>query len=64
MEFVDDPAAWGYLPLSSAEGAAYQPDPDSIESPFILHLVGSGWMDIPKILENVVQLHRGFVSRE
>jgi hypothetical protein len=49
---ADDPKAWGYLPLSGR--AAYEVDTSLTRPPFKLHLLGSGSLDIPPVLANIV----------
>ncbi|KAK0469566.1 uncharacterized protein EV420DRAFT_1633985 [Desarmillaria tabescens] len=53
---ADDPTAWGYLPLRDA-GASYEPDPSLRSPPFRLFLLGSGWLEIPDELKNIVTMH-------
>jgi hypothetical protein len=52
---IEDPESWGYLPLNA--GPSFVPDAASINPPFKLHLVGSGLMDLPLELKNVVIFH-------
>jgi hypothetical protein len=51
----DDPRAWGYLPLN--DGPSFVADPGSLDPPFKLHLVGSGLMDLPPELKNIIIFH-------
>ncbi|KAF8340786.1 hypothetical protein F5887DRAFT_888634 [Amanita rubescens] len=51
----DDPKAWGYLPLENH--SSYLPDPDLPDQPFKLHLIGSGWLDVPPELKNIIVFH-------
>lgn len=57
--FIEDPAAWGYLPLSLDDPMGpYKPDPASEIPPFELHLLGGrGELDIPVQLKDVVKIH-------
>lgn len=57
FDYVDDPHAWGYLPLESSPSAVYKPDPTSALDPFVLHLAGSGSIEVPPALRDVVRLH-------
>lgn len=47
--------SWGYLPLDG--GPSFVPDSSIMEPPFKLHLVGSGSLDLPPELKNIVFLH-------
>lgn len=53
----DDPTVWGYLPLLSTPGASYEPDHSLRSPPFRLFLLGSGWLEIPVELKNIVTMH-------
>lgn len=52
---LEDPKAWGYLPLENH--SSFIPDPDLSDQPFKLHLVGSGSLDVPLKLKNVIVFH-------
>lgn len=52
---IEDPESWGYLPLYNEP--SFVPKAGSIYPPFKLHLVGSGLMDLPLELKNVVIFH-------
>ncbi|SJL09859.1 uncharacterized protein ARMOST_13240 [Armillaria ostoyae] len=54
---ADDPAVWGYLPLLSIPSASYEPDHSLRSPPFRLFLLGSGWLEIPVELKNIVTMH-------
>ncbi|PPQ75088.1 hypothetical protein CVT24_010153 [Panaeolus cyanescens] len=49
---TEDPSIWGYLPLTQDE-EKFVVDPKEKE-PFHLYLLGSGGLDIPKALEDMV----------
>ncbi|KDQ54542.1 hypothetical protein JAAARDRAFT_38216 [Jaapia argillacea MUCL 33604] len=51
----EDPQVWGYLPLSAGQ-TAYEPDLELDSWPFNLNIVGTGYMEIPPILANVVRV--------
>ncbi|KAF8332974.1 hypothetical protein F5887DRAFT_986203 [Amanita rubescens] len=51
----EDPKAWGYLPL--ANHSSFLPDPDLSDQPFRLHLAGSGSLNVPPELKNVIVFH-------
>ncbi|KAI8984936.1 hypothetical protein BD414DRAFT_489771 [Trametes punicea] len=51
----EDPGAWGYLPLEGRP--SYVADPNSLMPPFRLLLVGSGWLEIPEELADIVSIH-------
>jgi len=51
----ENPTSWGYRPLG--HGPSFIPDTSLVDPPFKLHLVGSGWIDLPPQLKNVVQFH-------
>jgi hypothetical protein len=53
--YLEDPSAWGYKRLLFPE-RVYTANPLD-PSPFILHLVGGGSLDLPEALTNIVQLH-------
>ena len=44
--YSENPMVWGYKPLSDPS-AAYETDPTTEHSPFILHLVGQGKINVP-----------------
>ncbi|KAJ7236810.1 hypothetical protein C8J57DRAFT_1087981 [Mycena rebaudengoi] len=56
--FARDPKAWGYLPLATHD-ASYIADITLPDPPFRLFLVGSGHLQIPHELQNVVVIHDG-----
>lgn len=49
---------WGYLPLA-AEDASYIVDPTLVDPPFRLFLIGSGYLEIPHELDNIVLIRDG-----
>ncbi|PPR07644.1 hypothetical protein CVT24_006546 [Panaeolus cyanescens] len=49
---TDDPSVWGYLPLKEGE-EKFVVDPKE-KDPFYLYLLGSGGLNIPKALEDMV----------
>ncbi|KAL0955048.1 hypothetical protein HGRIS_003966 [Hohenbuehelia grisea] len=51
-----DPSAWGYLPLG--DGTAYSVNTTS-KAPFHLFLIGSGHIEVPSELKDVVSVHVG-----
>jgi len=51
-----DPYAWGYLPLEDSS-PSFLPDTTINNPPFKLHLVGSGWIDVPTELKNLIIFH-------
>lgn len=52
---IDDPKAWGYLPIGDQE--SFIPDSSLPDPPFRLFALGSGAkLDIPKELENIVEI--------
>ncbi|KAK0193988.1 hypothetical protein F5146DRAFT_413805 [Armillaria mellea] len=53
----DDPTVWGYLPLLGTSGVSYEPDHRLRSPPFRLFLLGSGWLEIPVELKNIVTVH-------
>ncbi|KAL0955052.1 hypothetical protein HGRIS_003970 [Hohenbuehelia grisea] len=53
-DLAKDPSVWGYLPLG--DQPSYSVDPQS-RSPFHLFLIGSGWLEIPTELKNIVSMH-------
>lgn len=55
QRFAEDPPAWGYHPLG--DGPSFIRDASLPDPPFKLHLVGSGWIDLPPELKNVVVFH-------
>lgn len=60
---VEDPAAWGYLPLGDQPSFTRIPPSQMTGSsepePFQLFLLGSGHLDIPLELQNVVVVKTG-----
>ncbi|KAJ7031326.1 hypothetical protein C8F04DRAFT_960524 [Mycena alexandri] len=54
-----DPTVWGYLPLGTEDDASYVVDTTLPDPPFRLFLVGSGWLEIPRELENMVLIRAG-----
>ncbi|KAJ7364252.1 hypothetical protein DFH08DRAFT_681115 [Mycena albidolilacea] len=54
-----DPKAWGYLPLGTEDDASYAVDTTLPDPPFRLFLIGSGWLDIPQELKNMVLIRAG-----
>ncbi|KAJ7849783.1 hypothetical protein B0H13DRAFT_1644880 [Mycena leptocephala] len=54
-----DPKVWGYLPLGAEDGASYVADTTLADPPFRLFLVGSGQLDIPHELKNMVLIRVG-----
>ncbi|KAJ7773484.1 hypothetical protein B0H16DRAFT_1304851 [Mycena metata] len=54
-----DPTVWGYLPLGPEEDASYVVNTSLPDPPFRLFLVGSGWLQIPHELENIVLIRAG-----
>ncbi|KAJ7761987.1 hypothetical protein DFH07DRAFT_814798 [Mycena maculata] len=53
-----DPQVWGYLPLT-AEDESYIVDPTLADPPFRLFLIGSGYLEIPSELRNLVLIRDG-----
>ncbi|KAJ7476079.1 hypothetical protein FB451DRAFT_1034412 [Mycena latifolia] len=53
-----DPKIWGYLPLAAEDGA-YEVDTSLADPPFRLFLVGSGYLEIPHELQNMVLIRAG-----
>ncbi|KAF7316684.1 hypothetical protein HMN09_00401300 [Mycena chlorophos] len=53
-----DPKVWGYLPLQDNE-ASYRVDTSLQDPPFRLFLIGSGYIEIPEQLQNVVVIRDG-----
>ncbi|KAJ7455257.1 hypothetical protein B0H11DRAFT_2067394 [Mycena galericulata] len=53
-----DPTTWGYLPLA-ADDASYIVDTSLADPPFRLFLVGSGYLEIPHELENIIFIRNG-----
>ncbi|KAJ7650072.1 hypothetical protein FB45DRAFT_731699 [Roridomyces roridus] len=53
-----DPKAWGYLPLE-AEDASYTVDTTLPDPEFRLYLIGSGYLEIPHELKNMVFIRDG-----
>jgi hypothetical protein len=45
---------WGYLPLGAEDDASYVVDSALTDPPFRLFLVGSGKLEIPHELKNIV----------
>ncbi|KAJ7261789.1 hypothetical protein B0H12DRAFT_1013278 [Mycena haematopus] len=54
-----DPTVWGYLPLGTEDDASYVVDTTLSDPPFRLFLIGSGWLDIPPELKNIVLVRDG-----
>ncbi|KAH6914690.1 hypothetical protein BKA70DRAFT_1368586 [Coprinopsis sp. MPI-PUGE-AT-0042] len=50
-----EPQLWGYM--KSADGASIVEDKSLDQPPFKLHLVGSGSIEVPKELQNLVVFH-------
>ncbi|KAH9479942.1 hypothetical protein JR316_0008539 [Psilocybe cubensis] len=50
-----EPESWGYLPLG--DGPSFVQDTSIDQIPFKLHLVGSGWIDVPIELKQLVVFH-------
>lgn len=50
---------WGYLPLGTEEDASYVVDTTLPDPPFRLFLIGSGGLEIPRELENMVLIRGG-----
>ncbi|KAG6821343.1 hypothetical protein H0H93_000204 [Arthromyces matolae] len=57
-----DPAAWGYKPLG--EHASFIPDTDLPTPAFQLFALGSGNLDVPIELQNLVQVKTGLTYQE
>jgi hypothetical protein len=57
---IDNPAVWGYLPLNDGESYVHDINLD----PFKLHLVGSGEIDVPPELENILVFHKDLNYRD
>ncbi|KAJ7707475.1 hypothetical protein B0H17DRAFT_918123 [Mycena rosella] len=53
-----DPKVWGYLPLAAEDGS-YEVDTTLADPPFRLFLVGSGHLEIPRELKNMVLIRDG-----
>ncbi|KAG9224550.1 hypothetical protein CCMSSC00406_0002299 [Pleurotus cornucopiae] len=51
---AESPRSWGYLPLHDRD--SYVIDPED-PSPFHLYLIGSGHVDVPTELKNIVSVH-------
>jgi len=51
----EDPRSWGYLPLG--DGPTFTRDTSLDEPPLQLHLAGSGWLDVPLELKDLVVFH-------
>ncbi|KAJ7364246.1 hypothetical protein DFH08DRAFT_949854 [Mycena albidolilacea] len=49
-----DPKVWGYLPLGAEDDASYIFDTTLPDPPFRLFLIGSGSLEIPQELKNMV----------
>jgi len=55
-----DPKVWGYLPLAEEDpDASYAVDTTLADPPFRLFLVGSGYLEIPHELKNMVLIRAG-----
>jgi hypothetical protein len=52
---LENPKAWGYLPLG--DQPSFVTDESLPDPPFRLYIVGSGYLDLPVELKNVVSLH-------
>ncbi|PPQ87891.1 hypothetical protein CVT25_001233 [Psilocybe cyanescens] len=50
-----EPESWGYLPLG--DGPSFVQDTSIDRPPFKLHLVGSGWLNIPTELKELIVFH-------
>ncbi|KAJ7761986.1 hypothetical protein DFH07DRAFT_739565 [Mycena maculata] len=57
-ELKESLALWGYLPLAS-EDASYVVDTTLADPPFRLFLIGSGHLEIPNELENIILVRDG-----
>jgi hypothetical protein len=57
QDIREDPKMWGYLPLNGQ--SKYIQDNSLSDHPFRLHLAGTGNLDIPPELEEVIVLHTG-----
>ncbi|KAJ7170873.1 hypothetical protein C8R43DRAFT_875713 [Mycena crocata] len=53
-----DPKVWGYLPLADEE-SSYVVDTSLTDPPFRLFLIGSGYLEIPHALQNMVLIRDG-----
>jgi hypothetical protein len=51
----ENPSSWGYLPLG--DGPAFARDTSVDDPPFQLHLAGSGTLEIPPELRDIVIIH-------
>lgn len=59
MYIPEDARVWGYLPLTeNSDNAFYQPDPDSPFDPLVLHIIGTGKLNIPHSLRDIVRIHQ------
>ncbi|KAJ7261791.1 hypothetical protein B0H12DRAFT_1013318 [Mycena haematopus] len=54
-----DPTVWGYLPLEPEKNASYVVDTTLPDPPFRLFLIGSGSLEIPPELKNIVLIRDG-----
>ncbi|KAF4571606.1 hypothetical protein EYR36_008948 [Pleurotus pulmonarius] len=54
VSLAESPRKWGYLPLHDRD--SYIADPED-PSPFHLYLIGSGHIDVPTELKNIVTMH-------
>jgi hypothetical protein len=50
---------WGYLPLGAEDDASYVVDTTLADPPFRLFLIGSGYLEIPHELKNIVLIRDG-----
>ncbi|KAJ7678981.1 hypothetical protein DFH06DRAFT_975171 [Mycena polygramma] len=57
--FARDPKVWGYLPLGSKDDSYYAVDTTLPDPPFRLFLIGSGYLEIPRELKDVVLIRKG-----
>ncbi|KAJ7928846.1 hypothetical protein B0H13DRAFT_2652777 [Mycena leptocephala] len=57
--FARDPKVWGYLPLGAEDDASYVIDTTLADPPFRLFLIGSGYLEIPHELKNIVLIRDG-----
>ncbi|KAF9030954.1 hypothetical protein BDZ89DRAFT_1064277 [Hymenopellis radicata] len=51
-----DPAAWGYKPREPGQ-VSYEVDKSLPATPFHLYLLGSGSLEVPEELKNVISIH-------
>jgi hypothetical protein len=55
--YIEDPRLWGYLPLG--DRPSFIPDQSLSDPPFRLHLAGTGNLNVPPELQEVVVIHSG-----